>query len=137
MKFLIYTDNINQGKKIIDYSNKIFLDQRISLETEKSRAAIKFIDENLYGLKKLLIRIKKNLKEFREKNKSINLDLETKVIIDNIQSLDEALNEIDVELANASKIYTPNNPVYINLVNKKKVLTNQKDNILSEIKVYA
>ena len=128
------TDDINQGKKIIDYANKIFLDQRVLAETEKSRAAIKFIDENLLGLQKIVNQNKEELKEFREINKSIDLDLETKVIIDNIQSLDEALYEIDVELANASKIYTPNNPVYINLVSKKQVLINQKDNILSEIK---
>ena len=41
----------------------------------------------------------------------------------------------EVELANASKIYTENNPIYINLINKKKILMSQKDSILSEIKV--
>ena len=127
------TDNIHQGKKIIDYSNKIFLDQRVLAETEKSRAAIKFIDENLLGLQKIVFQNKEKLKEFRETNKSINLDLETQVVIDTVKSIDDALYQIEVELEEASKTYTTNNPIYIGLVNKKKILTKQKENILSEI----
>ena len=129
------TDDIDRGKKIIDYANKIFLDQRVFAETEKSRAAIKFIDENLILLQKVVDQNKDKLKNFREVNKSINFELETQVVIDKIKSIDEDIYVTEVELANASKIYTENNPIYINLINKKKILMSQKDSILSEIKV--
>lgn len=129
------TADINKGKKILNYANKIFINQRVNAETEKSRAAITFIDENLIGLQQTVNRNKENLKEFRELNKSINLDLETQVIIDTVQSLDQALNEIEVELANASETYTLNNPVYINLLGKKNIFINKKNEILSKIKV--
>ena len=129
------TDNINKGIDIIEYSNKIFLDQRVLAQTEKSRAAITFIDENLVGSQKIVEQNKEKLKEFLEINKSIDLDLETQVIIDTVKSIDNELYGIEVELANASKIYTANNSVYINLINKKKILSNQKENILSKIKV--
>jgi tyrosine-protein kinase Etk/Wzc len=130
----IDSDDINKAKNIINYANKIFLDQRLSAETEKSRAAIKFIDENLLGLEKVVNQNKERLKKFRETNGSVNLDLETQIIIEKVKTLDEALDAINLELADLSEIYTNTNPVYINLTNKKNILTNQKNQILSDIK---
>ena len=128
------THDIDLGKKIIDRANKNFISQRVTAKTEKSRAAIEFIDKNLQGFQKIVAQNKNKLKEFREINKSIDLEMETQVVIDTIKSLDASLYEIEVELANASKIYTSNNPVYINLINKKNIFTSQKDDILSKIK---
>ena len=128
------THDIDLGKKIINQANNNFISQRVTAETEKSRAAIKFIDENLQGFQKIVDQNKSKLKEFREINKSIDLEMETQVVIDTIKSLDASLYEIEVELANASKIYTSNNPVYINLINKKNIFTSQKDDIFSKIK---
>jgi len=130
----LLTPNITRGQKIIDYSNSVFINQRINAETEKSRAAIKFIDNNLIDLQKTVNRNKEKLKEFREKNQSINLDLETQAILEAIKSIDMSLNEIDIELSYASEIYTLNNPVYINLVDKKNIYIEQKNKILSKIK---
>ena len=71
---------------------------------------------------KLLLRpTKLEIKEFREKNKSIDVSLEIEAIINNIQNLDAALSNVDLELARAEEIYTPNNPIYLNLMNEENV----------------
>ena len=77
---------------------------------------------------------KSQLKDFLEKNKLIDLELETQAVIDNIKAIDNSLNEVDLELSNASEIYTSTNPIYINLISKKRVLENQKNLILNQIK---
>ena len=100
------TDDIDLGKKIIDYANDIFLNQRIFLETEKSRKAISFIDKNIDSLGAAVDNNKKKLKEFREKNKSIDVNLEIEAIIQKIQSLDQSLSEIDIEISKAEETYT-------------------------------
>ncbi len=41
------TDDTKKGKEIINYANKVFLNQRIYDENEKSRKAISFIDKNI------------------------------------------------------------------------------------------
>ncbi len=128
-------DNPELGKNIINYANKIFLDQRISVETEKSRKAIDFIDKNINSLEKVVESNKIKLKEFRERNKSIDVSLETQAIIENIQSLEQSLTAVDVEIAKAQEIYTENNPVYLNLLNKKKIIQKQKEDILSDIEL--
>jgi len=129
------TDDVEQGKDIINYANNIFLNQRIYDETEKSRKAIKFIDENIKSIERSVEANKLKLKQFRERNKSIDVSLETAAIITKIQSLDEALNSIDIELAKAEEIYTTNNPAYVNLLSKKTLIERQKEEVLSEIEM--
>ncbi len=129
------TDDINLGKEIINYANSIFLNQRINDENEKSRKAINFIEENIKSIEESVEANKLKLKQFREENKSIDVGLEIQAIINKIQSLDSALNEIDIEITKAEEIYTPNNPAYLNLINKKTLIELQKEDVLSEIEM--
>lgn len=123
------------GKDIVNYANKIFLNQRISVETEKSRKAIEFIDKNIESLEKVVESNKIKLKEFKEVNKSIDVALEIETIMQKIQSLDQSLSSIDFEISESQELYTKNNPVYLNLLNKKKIIENQKEDVLSEIEL--
>ena len=129
------TDDINLGREIINYANSIFLNQRINDENEKSRKAITFIEKNIKSIKESVETNKLKLKQFREDNKSIDVGLEIQAIIDKIQSLDLALGEIDIEIAKAGEIYTPSNPAYLNLINKKTLIELQKEEVLSEIEM--
>jgi len=127
--------DIDLGKKIINYANDIFLNQRIFLETEKSRKAISFIDKNIDSIGSAVENNKTKLKEFREKNKSIDVNLEIEAIIQKIQSLEQSLSAIDIEIAKSKEKYTQNNPIYLNLVSKKTFIERQRDEVLSEIEM--
>ena len=129
------TDDIDLGKKIINYANSVFLNQRIFDESEKSRKAIRFIEENIKSIEDSVEANKTKLKQFREENKSIDVGLEIEAIINKIQSLDEALNSIEIELSKAEEIYTTNNPAYLNLLNKKLLIEKQMEEVLAEIEM--
>ena len=63
----LITDNIELGKRILNKSNEIFLRQRVDVETEKSRAAISFLDNNIETLTRVGDIRKSQLKNFLEK----------------------------------------------------------------------
>ena len=129
------SDNTDQGKDIINYANNIFLGQRINDENEKSRKAINFIDQNIESIQKSVEANKVRLKEFREKNKSLDVSLEIEAIINKIQVLDASLSSIDIEITKAKEIYTSNNPAYLNLLNKRDLIELQKEEVISEIEM--
>lgn len=129
------SDDIELGKKVINYANMVFLNQRVFDETEKSRKAIDFIDENINNLEKSVETNKTKLKEFRERNKSIDVSLEIQAIIEKTQALEESLSAIDIEITRAQEIYTSNNPTYLNLLNKKMLIEEQKEDVLAEIEM--
>lgn len=127
------TDNIEKGLKIINNANNNFLDYRINVETEKARRAIRFIDSNIAAIKGIVEKNKNSLKEFREENNTLNVDLEIQGYVDKIQDIDAALFDLEIDLSSAGETYTQQNPIYINLLTKKNVLVNQKDEIISQI----
>ena len=131
----LITDDVDLGKSILNYANNIFLNQRIYVETEKSRKAINFIDKNIKSLEGVVKANKIKLKEFREKNKSIDVSLEIEAIVNKIQSLEQSLRSIDLEIAEAQQLYTSSNPIYLNLLQNKKLFERQKENVLSEIEM--
>ena len=129
------SDDVELGKEIINYANSIFIKQRIYDETGKSRKAIDFIDENIKSIEESVESNKIKLKEFREKNKSIDVSLEIQAIVSKIQSLEDSLSSIDIEIAKAEEIYTSNNPAFLNLLNKKVLIEKQKEDVLSEVEM--
>ena len=129
------TDNTELGKKIVDYANDIFLNQRISVESEKSKKALEFINKNLKSLEDDFENKKIKLNSFREKNQSIDVDLEIRSVVNKIEVLEQSLSSIDLAIVKAKEIYTKNNPVFLNLLNEKKIIEKQKDDVMSVIKL--
>ena len=105
------------------------------MKNEKSRKAINFIDQNIRSIEKSVETNKEKLKEFREKNKSLDVTLEIEAIINKIQALDASLSSIDIEITKAKEIYTSNNPAYLNLLNKRDLIELQKEEVISEIEM--
>lgn len=134
LKISMLTDEPNLGIDILNYSNNLFLKDIIKNETEEARKAIKFIDEQLISLNYLLESKKENLKNFKKENQSINVDLEIQSIIESIATIEENLNLIDVDLAEASQIYTDNNPLIKSISSRKNILLLQKQEIENRIR---
>ena len=123
-----------KAKSIINFANKNFLDTSIRSSTEEARKAIIFIDKQLDSLSEILTRKKQNLKNFKEENQSVNVDLEIKSIIETITKIEEDVNKVDIELAEASSLYTQSNPILKNMNDRKDILLSQKENIEQRIR---
>ena len=77
---------------------------------------------------------KTNLQKFQETNKSVNVELEIESILQNLNSVEKRIAELDVEITTASNTFTPTNPILIDLEDQKNALSRQKFNIEQKIK---
>ena len=77
---------------------------------------------------------KLKLKDFQEKNTSLNVDLEIESIIKSISEIESEINKIELEIAKAENTYTKTNPVFLGYINQRNALVNQKDIIESKIR---
>ena len=105
-------DDPDFGKKVVNYANEIFLNQRISVETENQEKALDFINKNLKSLENDFENKKSKLNRFREKNQSLDVNLEIEGIVNKIEDVDRAANSIDLAIAQAREVYTENNIVF-------------------------
>lgn len=128
------TYDINYGKQLINTANNIFISSIVESEKEKARRAINFIDQRISELEVILKNNKEALKEFKEENSSLDVNLEVSSIIVNLSEIDSLIGELDLKIEEAKNSYTANNPIYLNLNNQKGVLLQQKNEIEKKIK---
>lgn len=128
------TTNVEESIGIINYANELFIRKNIETESLQANKAIGFIDQRLNDVKSNLDFEKNALQEFKEKNSTIDVNLEVESVIQKINVIDAKINEIDIEITNAQDNFTSTNPLYISLVNQKTALQNQKDEIEETIR---
>ena len=133
IRVTLETDDPDEGIKVVNFANELFLQRSIDIDAQQSRKAIDFIDQRISTIDAQLKERKERLKRFKEDNRSVNVDLETEAIIQSLSSIDKSINEIDIEISKASNIYTNTNPVYLELVDQKDTLVSQKTNIQEKI----
>lgn len=134
MTISYHTPYIEEGKKILDYSNSLFLDRTIASESEKARKAVQFLDQRINTIEKTLDRDKTNLKNFREQNNSVDVELEIKTIVESLSETEAKINEVNIEISQAARLYTDSNPLFLELLNKRDFLEKERDIIQSKIK---
>lgn len=130
----LITDDIFEGQRIVNLANKIFIKDNIMVETEKARASMIFIDSQLEGLEEILYLRKTDLKNFKQENKSLNVNLEVQSIIELISEIEREINLLDLEISKAETTFTNDNPLYLNLKTQREVLEIQKNGVEQKIK---
>ncbi len=130
----LITDNTFEGQKIVNLANEIFIKDNIKVETEKARASMIFIDSQLEGLEEILNLRKMDLKNFKQENKSLNVNLEVQSIIELISEIEREINLLDLEISKAETTFTNDNPLYLNLKAQREVLKIQKNSVEIKIK---
>ena len=122
-----------EGNRVLDYANNLFINNNIKTESETARKAIEFIDIQIDEIERKLELDKENLQNFKQSNRTIDVNIETQAILENIERLETALNELEIEITEAEISYTRTNPIYLDLLNRKATLQKQKSLVEAEI----
>ena len=130
----LLTNDVEEGIKILNTANNFFIEMNIENDAEEAKKAISFLDQSIEGIERDLRSKKSNLKDFKEENKTIDVNLEITKIIENLNSIQSRIFELDLELTKASNSYTVSNRLYQDLLESKNTLEDQKIGIEQQIK---
>ena len=64
----------------------------------------------------------------------MNVDLEISTIIETLNKNELSISQLDIEIAKASNNYTETNPLYIDFLNQRQILVDQRQDIEKRIK---
>ena len=121
------------GKILNNISQNYFLQnvERNSAEAEKS---LVFLKQHLPNIKKELNSAEDVLNDFRQKNESIDLNLEAASTLKVMVELEKQLNDLTFKEADISQRFTKDHPAYISLLDKRQTLLLKKDSLDSSIR---
>ena len=92
------------NKKIVDFTNTLlteYVNRGLEKKNEVSEKTIEFIDNELEGIQDELTSAESDLKDFRQQNDAVNLDLQTNQLYTNLRTLEKEKSEMAVNV----KIY--------------------------------
>lgn len=110
-----------------------YLLQNVQRKTEEAQKSLDFLQEQLPRVRSTLDADEDKLNKFRQENESVDLSLEAKSVLDRLVQLDGQLNELTFKETDISKLYTKDHPSYKSLLQKRKVLEDEKTQLNKKV----
>ena len=104
--------------------------ERNAAEAEKS---LQFLQSHLPDVRSSLEDSEQKLNNYRQKNESVDLNLETKTVLDTMVSLETQLNELTFKESDIAHQFTKAHPAYISLMDKRQTLLKEKERINQQV----
>ncbi len=104
--------------------------ERNAAEAEKS---LQFLQSHLPDVRSSLEASEQKLNSYRQKNESVDLNLEAKAALDTMVALETQLNELTFKESDIAQQFTKAHPAYISLLEKRSTLLKEKERINQQV----
>lgn len=115
--------------KILNSISQNYLQQNVERKSEEAGKSLEFLKEQLPHVRSSLDESDNKLNSYRQKNESVDLTLEAKSVLETMVSVESQLNELTFKEAEISKLYTKEHPAYRALMEKRKILEEEREKI--------
>ncbi|MCC3703435.1 polysaccharide biosynthesis tyrosine autokinase [Rouxiella badensis] len=119
-------ENPNRDQKVLNSIANNFLLQNVERNSQEAANSLEFLKQQLPMVHKDLDDSEDRLNAYRQKRDSVDMSLEIRSALDTMVNLDNSLNELTFKEAEISQLYTPEHPTYRALLEKRKILEDEK-----------
>ncbi|NUU67374.1 tyrosine-protein kinase Wzc [Enterobacteriaceae bacterium BIT-l23] len=123
----------DQIRDILNAITRNYQAQNIERKSAEASHSLKFLDKQLPEVRGHLDEAENKLNAYRQNKDSVDLPLEAKSVLDSVVNIDAQLNELTFKEAEISKLYTKRHPAYRTLLEKRRVLEDEKAKLNSRI----
>lgn len=120
-------------RSILDDISKNYFLQNVERKSEEAEKSLTFLKEHLPEIKIKLDNAEDQLNQFRQENESVDLGLEAKSTLDIMVKLESQLNGLTFRESEISRKYTKDHPNYKALLDKRKILLEEKEKLNKRI----
>ena len=126
-------ENKAEIRNILNSICQHYLIQNVKLMSAEAEKRLAFLQSQLPTVKADLEAAENLLNEYRLRNESVDLSLETKSILEQIVNLDAQLNELAFKEAELSGRFKTTHPNYIALLKKRGTLMEQREHLTQKV----
>jgi len=109
--------------RVLDKISSTYIEQNKSRSSEEASNALKFLEEQIRPVKESVDKAEINLKKYRTKNKTADLQQETGAVLGEVVAIDAELQKISLFKEELRQKYTANHP-------KVKILVAQTERLM-------
>jgi len=131
---MTYTgEDREQISAILNSISRNYLQQNVERKSEEAAKSLAFLARQLPEVRGRLDAAENRLNSFRQEKDSVDLPLEAKAVLDSMVNIDAQLNELTFKEAEISKLFTKAHPAYRTLLEKRRVLEDEKNRLNSRV----
>lgn len=126
MRLQMEGEKPDQVRDILDAISVAYLRQNVERRSEEAQKSLKFLTEQIPQVRRELEVAENTLASFRERNKTIDLTIETESVLDKMVSLDQRLSELEIKRSELRRIYTVDHPLIGTLNEQRQQLVDER-----------
>ncbi|MBP2167490.1 tyrosine-protein kinase Etk/Wzc [Erwinia toletana] len=107
--------------------------QNVNRKTAEAQKSLQFLADQLPKVRGKLDSDEDKLNAYRRANDSVDMSLEAKSTLDTLVQLEGQLNELTFKETDISKLYTKQHPAYKALVEKRRVLEDERNELNKKV----
>ena len=129
----VYDSNPVEASKILNAITKAYVQQDVDYQIKKDSRSLEFIQKQIPFIKKNLDVAEYRLNDYKSKNGSIDLSLESKINLEKLTNIENQINDINFKMVDVMQQYKKEHPLYIALNEKKTTLETERNKISKKI----
>ena len=136
LSITVLDSRVTRAKETLDSILQIYVSQNIGRSSEEAEKSITFLNQQLPVVLDDLSLAENHLNEFRLQHESINLDLESASVLEQMVSLDTKISELYLEETELSRLYTVEHPRYAAMLKQRAQLIKEKESLSSVVQTF-
>ena len=125
--------NRDDAKRILDAIAQAYLNQNVTRSAAEADSSLTFVEQQLPDAERAVAKAEKDLNDYRQKQQSVDLSLETQSVLSQVTTLEEELRALDTQEEELKQKYTKNHPLYQELLANRARLQERLDKVRSEV----
>lgn len=110
-----------------------YLAQNVDLQAAQDTKSLQFLDQELPQVRAQLDSAEDKLSTYRKRSDSVDLNLQARSTLDQVVNVDNQLNQLTFREAEVSQLFTKDHPTYKALLEKRKVLQQEKAKLNQQV----
>lgn len=119
--------------QVLNEVARIYVRQNIDRTSAEAAQSLAFLKDQLPQVRKDVEQAETALNKFQIRNKTIDISLEAKAILDQIVALDASISELKMQQAEIERKFTPQHPVYRALLTQLAELTARQNELAKKV----
>lgn len=115
-----------RAKRVLDAVSTVYLNQNIQRQSAEAEQSLEFLENQEPEIREQLRSAEDTLNRYRTKSDSVDLNQETKSVLQRLVDIESKLNELEFKEAEISRRFSPSHPTYSALLDKKQQLEDER-----------
>ena len=126
-------DDRDAIRSVLESVSRNYVMKNIERNAAEAEKSLQFLQSHLPDVRTSLEDSEQKLNSYRQKNESVDLNLEAKAALDTMVSLETQLNELTFKESDIAQQFTKAHPAYISLMEKRHTLLKEKERINQKV----